>query len=380
MNDINERLVRYLDDHASMIKLTIADNGAILKANAFAEQLAGRALRETHIKDFFTDFNARLDIEKLLQDEMSNALLNVNTFRNMPETFYFTTFKTEEGMVLIGELDNAEIKEMRNTMISLNNELNNLTRELQKKNVQLDQLNNLKNQFLGMAAHDLRSPISSIMMFCELVLESESDDYIISDRLQKIMEVIRTSSEFMLKLLEELLDVVKIESGKLDLNFVKVNPEDFLKKNMDINALLAAKKEINLVLNIPEPLPEIAIDPIKIEQVLNNLISNAIKFSNNKTTVTVSAFSTGSHLLISVRDEGQGIPENEIPKLFAPFSKISVKGTAGENSTGLGLSIVKRIVTGHLGRIWVESEVGKGSVFSFTLPLKEDKVPDDIVS
>jgi len=369
MSEINTRLVNYLNNHSSIIKLTVAGNGEIINANAFAERLAGRKLKATPVKDFFTDFNASLNFEKLLHDEITNALLNVNTFRNLPETFYFTTFRIPEGMLLIGELNNAETEEMRKTMISMNNELNNLTRELQKKNVQLDQLNNLKNQFLGMAAHDLRNPISSIIMFSEFVLES--DDLKISDDLRMIMEMIRTSSDFMLRLLEELLDVVKIESGKLQLNFEKVNLESLLKKNMEINALLAAKKEIKLVLNIPQPLPEIAIDPIKIEQVLNNLISNAIKYSHNKTAVTVSAFNTGQYVLISVQDQGQGIPESEIQKVFVPFSKISVKATAGEKSTGLGLSIVKRIVTGHLGRIWVESEPGKGSNFSFTLPVKE---------
>lgn len=369
MSDINTRLANYLDNHSSMIKLTVASNGEIIKANKFAERLAGRPLVATLIKDFFTDFNARLDIEKLLQDEISNSILNVNTFRNLPETFYFTSFKISDGIVLIGELNNTETENLRTTMISLNNDLNNLTRELQKKNIQLDQLNKLKNQFLGMAAHDLRNPISSIIMFSEFVLES--DDQNISDDFRMIMDMIRNSSEFMLRLLEDLLEVVKIESGKLQLNFEKVSLGNLLNKNIGINALLAAKKEIKIVLNIPQPLPEITIDPVKIEQVLNNLISNAIKFSHNKTTITVSAFCSGQYVLVSVRDEGQGIPEKELHKVFSPFPKISVKGTAGEKSTGLGLSIVKRIITGHLGRIWVESEKGKGSTFSFTLPIKE---------
>lgn len=368
MSEINTRLANYIDDHSSMIKLTVASNGEIIKANAFAERLAGKPLIATHIKEFFTDFNARLDIDKLLQDEITKALFNVNTFRNLPETFYFTSLKISEGMVLIGELNNTETQDLRKTMISLNNELNNLTRELQKKNVQLDQLNNLKNQFLGMAAHDLRNPISSIMMYSDFA--KETNDYRSSDDLRMIIDLIRNSSEFMLKLLDELLDLVKIESGKLHLNFEKANLETLLKKNIEINALLAKKKEIKLVVNIPQSLPEIDIDPLKIEQVLNNLISNAIKYSHNKTTVTVNAFSTGKHVLISVHDQGQGIPKDELQKVFAPFSKISVKGTAGEKSTGLGLSIVKRIVTGHQGRIWVESEPGKGSAFSFTLPLK----------
>ena len=368
MSTIHERLVNYLDHHASIIKLTIAGSGMIIHANAYAEKLAGKPLKSTHIKDFFTEFNANLDIEKLLQIERTNLLLNVNTHRKLPETFFFTSFKTSDGVVLVGELNNDELAEMRETMISLNNELNNLTRELQKKNIQLDQLNQLKNQFLGMAAHDLRNPISSILTFSEFILES--DDYDISDDLRKILELIKTASDFMLKLLEELLDVVKIESGKLQLNYENVPIDDFLRKNIEVNALLAEKKQIKLVLNIPQQLPEIAIDPVKIEQVLNNLVSNAIKYSFNETIITVSAFSTEEHVLISVRDQGQGIPEKELDKIFVPFAKISVKGTAGEKSAGLGLSIVKRIVTGHLGRIWVESEVGKGSCFYFTLPRK----------
>jgi signal transduction histidine kinase len=174
----------------------------------------------------------------------------------------------------------------------------------------------------------------------------------------------------MLNLLEELLDVVKIESGKLQLNFENVRIEDILRKNIKINTIIAANKDINLVLNVPQDISEVELDVVKIDQVLNNLISNAIKYSHSNTAVTISAFSTQKEVLISVQDQGQGIPKEEIDKIFIPFSKISVRGTAGEKSTGLGLSIVKKIVIGHLGRIWVESEVGKGSTFYFTLPLK----------
>ena len=369
MSEVNERLVGYLDNHSSIIKLTADADGMITHANVFAERLAGRQLKSSHISTFFTDFNANLDVKKIVTDEIENSLINVNTYQNLPETFYFTSFKIPGGMVLIGELNSAESEEIRKIMISLNNELNNLTRELQKKNVQLDQLNKLKNQFLGMAAHDLRNPISTILMFSEFIIES--DKYKVSDKLRKVIEVIKTSSEFMLGLLEELLDVVKIESGRLQLNLELTDMEEFIRKNIDVNTLLAAKKEIKLVVNIPQPLPKTMIDTNKIEQVLNNLISNAIKYSYSQTVITVNAFSTEAHVMISVEDQGQGIPKNELEKIFIPFSKISVQGTAGEKSTGLGLSIVKRIVTGHQGRIWVESEVGKGSTFHFTLPIIE---------
>jgi signal transduction histidine kinase len=368
MNEIHSRINDYLDNQSSIIKIAIDSEGLIMHANKFSEKLAGKPLKATPICDFFTDFNANLSMEKLLHEEMKNALLNVNVSHNLPETYYFTSFRLPEGMMIIGEQDNSELDELRQNMFMLNNELSNMTRDLNKKNIQLEQLNNLKNQFLGMAAHDLRNPISSIMMFSELILDS--DDYEISPELRQILSVIKNSSEFMLHLLEELLDVVKIESGKLQLNYQLIQPEDLLRKNIGINSLLAAKKDIRLVLNIPQPLPLVNIDPPKIEQVLNNLISNAVKYSHSNTIVTVNAISFGQYILISVQDQGQGIPLKEIDKVFIPFSKINVKATAGEKSTGLGLSIVKRIVTGHLGRIWVESEVGKGSTFYFTLPLK----------
>ena len=115
----------------------------------------------------------------------------------------------------------------------------------------------------------------------------------------------------------------------------------------------------------------ISFDPGKITQVVNNLISNAIKFSNPGTTINVNSFQTDTEIYISVQDQGQGIPKNELDKLFQPFSKLSVRSTAGERSTGLGLNIAKRIITGHQGRIWVESEVGKGSTFTFSLPLNK---------
>ncbi|MBN2681917.1 MAG: HAMP domain-containing histidine kinase [Bacteroidales bacterium] len=368
MNEILTKLADYIENNSSLIKITISGNGNIIKANAFAERLAGKSLNSTHIKDFFTCFNAELDLETFLKNEVSNALINVNTLSNIPETFYFTSFKISEGILLIGELNNKETETMRKTMLSLNNELNNLNRELQKSNIQLDQANKLKSQFLGMAAHDLRNPISSILGYSEFVLESE--DYEISDKLRRIIDVIRNSSEFMLNLLEELLDVSKIESGKLQLNIEKVQLDSFLKNIVEINSIVASKKNIAIVLDIPQSLPKISIDPIKIEQVLNNLLSNAIKYSNINTTITVTAFQSDDFVIVSVQDQGLGIPENELPKLFLPFSVLSVRGTAGEKSTGLGLSIVKRIISGHSGEIWVESKVGKGSNFSFSIPLK----------
>lgn len=369
MESVEKSLIDYLNHQSAMVMLRVDDKGVIVHANTYACKLAGMELKGQPSASFFTDFNTGFEPEEILKKNISQRLLNVNSYHGLPETLYFTSYRTQEGFLLIGEANHIEIQELKKTMITLNNELNNLTRELQKKNIQLDQLNQLKNQFLGMAAHDLRNPIGSIMMFSEFILEEQCDA--ISDELKQIIEIIKSSSSFMLHLLDELLDVVKIESGKLELNYEKTDINGFLRNNIAVNSIIAGKKKIKIILNLPETLPVVEFDRNKIEQVLNNLISNAIKFSFQETTITVNAFSTDNEIVINVSDQGQGIPTEEMDKLFKPFSKLSPKGTAGEKSTGLGLSIAKRIIIGHLGRIWVESKVGEGTTFYFSLPLNK---------
>jgi len=364
-----DQLLDYLNHQAALVVLEVSPEGIILHANQYASDIAGHNLKDTHLRDFFISFNATLDLPALLRGNVSKQLLNISTFHKLPQTLYFSSFSNGETTTIVGEASSLEVEELRNTMVSLNNELNNLTRELQKKNIQLDQLNQLKNQFLGMAAHDLRNPIGTILMFTEFVLDEHQD--CISEECMQMMEIIHNSSRFMLNLLDELLDVVKIESGKLQLRPELINVEAFLTKNIAINSMIATKKQIRIVKNIIEDMPAIEADPGKLEQVLNNLISNAIKYSVPGTTITLSVFCTGSEVIFSVADQGQGIPKEEMDLLFKPFAKLSPKGTAGEKSTGLGLTIVKRIIIGHMGRIWVESTQGKGTTVYFSLPVNQ---------
>jgi signal transduction histidine kinase len=133
--------------------------------------------------------------------------------------------------------------------------------------------------------------------------------------------------------------------------------------------LLAEGKDITIALNADKNLPAVPADAFRIEQVLNNLIGNAIKFSHSGTTITLTVKGDekgGVH--VAIADQGQGIPADERERLFQPFSRTSVKSTGGESSTGLGLAITKRIIEAHGGSLEVHSEVGMGSVFSFTLP------------
>jgi len=247
----------------------------------------------------------------------------------------------------------------------LNNELIDLQRELAKKNAELEHLNQQKNHFLGMAAHDLRNPLGVIMAFSEFLCED------IDPERNEFARIIHESSQFMLRLINDLLDVSAIESGQVRLDLEPIDLCALIKRNLNLNQHVAERKHITLHWTPPDTLPLLLADAGKLEQVLNNLISNAIKFSYPQSTVEISAAAEATRVVLAVRDHGQGIPADELGRLFKPFSRTSVKSTAGESSTGLGLSITRKIVVEHGGDIWVESAVDQGSTFYVALPVAD---------
>ena len=253
-----------------------------------------------------------------------------------------------------------------NELARLNNELVTVHRELIKRNVELERLSDQKNRFVGIAAHDLRNPLQIIQGYSELLL-NELFGKLTADQV-KVISAIQRNSDFMLKLITDLLYISQIEAGKLQLDLQETDLIALLKRSVELNRLLAEQKEIDIVFRHDESFSSMRLDPTKIEQVVNNLISNAMKFSHRNTTIEVQAIKDDGSAVISVKDQGQGIPAEEIGNLFIPFERVSVRSTAGEPSTGLGLAIVKGIVEGHGGKIRVESTVGQGSTFSFSLP------------
>ena len=249
----------------------------------------------------------------------------------------------------------------------LNNELVTTQRELVKRNVELERLNKLKNEFIGMASHDLRNPLQVINGYSIMLLKKGIGE--LNPEQERFISVIKSKSEFMVKLIDDLLSISKIEAGKLNLKPEETDLVDLLQRNIEFNRLLLDQKQIRILLFAEGDLPRVMVDPAKIEQVLNNLIANAGKFSAPRTTVEVRVERNDAEVMVSIKDQGQGIPANELNRLFTPFERLSIKSTAGEEGTGLGLAIVKKVVEGHGGRICVVSEPGKGSTFSFTLPL-----------
>jgi signal transduction histidine kinase len=289
---------------------------------------------------------------QMINNEQSNTIR-----RLIKEKFEIERNKKEE--------DNR----IYNDLTGLNNDLVNLQRELAKKNTELAHLNDLKNKFLGMAAHDLRNPIGIIFSYSEFLIEETKET--LSAEHREFLNIINSSAQFMLTLIDDLLDISRIESGKIELHTEPLPVLTLMSKIVSLNKILSHKKHIEISLVESEPGLSIIADASKMEQVFNNLISNAIKFSLQGTTIRVELSAKENYAIIAVHDQGQGIPEEEMDKLFKPFQKTSVKSTEGEKSTGLGLSIAKRIVEAHKGSIRVESTVGSGTSFYVSIPLSK---------
>lgn len=232
---------------------------------------------------------------------------------------------------------------------------------LQQK-ARLVELNDIKNRFLGMAAHDLRNPLTTICGFSDMLLNVELSD----DERTMFTTTIHNVANQMLHLINDLLDVTAIESGQFALNPKDNDLAGLTEERLLLVASLAAKKGIGIVRQL-EATPALSFDRDRLAQVIDNLLGNAIKFTFPDSPITVCTGEEHGLVFFKVMDRGPGIPEHEKDRLFGAFQKLSTKPTAKERGTGLGLAIVKKIIDAHRGAITVENRPGGGSIFTVFL-------------
>ncbi|MFQ5688386.1 MAG: sensor histidine kinase [Candidatus Scalindua sp.] len=238
---------------------------------------------------------------------------------------------------------------------------------MSRKNKELVLLNEQKNKFLGIAAHDLRSPIIVAMQAASLLHGKLKGK--ISEQEQHLVGMIKKSNTHLLNLVNDLLDVSKIESGRLDLNMTLNDYKIFLKENIKLMQILAAKKNVQIKKKYNAKIRLLRFDPERIKQVINNLLNNAIAFSPENTIINIVVSENNRHITTKIIDNGPGIPEGEISKIFEEFYKNGCHSKGFTKSTGLGLAIVKKIIETHGGKVGVQSKEGKGATFYFTLPV-----------
>jgi PAS domain S-box-containing protein len=228
----------------------------------------------------------------------------------------------------------------------------------------LRQVDKMKSEFLSNVSHELRTPLQSIGGFAKLILEGKVPDV---ETQQEFLQIIDRESQQLGILINSLLDMSRLESGRFQINKRLLPLRETFIDSMRIFHSLARDKDVSLGEDIPETLPEIEVDAERLRQVIVNLMSNAIKFSDPGGSVTAKLETQNGELLFQVKDRGIGIDKKAIPHIFERFYRAEDKLARG--GTGLGLFISKQIIEAHGGRIWAESKPGEGSTFSFTLPL-----------
>jgi signal transduction histidine kinase len=252
-----------------------------------------------------------------------------------------------------------------------------LNRELAAANEKLKEADRLKNEFVATISHELRTPLNSIIGFTKLIL-NEIDGPL--NELQRIdLTAIYTSSQHLLSLVNDVLDFSKIAAGKMELHKEMLDFREIVVGVMSTTLALVGDKDIELIEEVEENLPTVYADRVRIRQVILNLMSNAVKFTEEGSiTLRVKRITeevrldgqrrTMPFILCSVTDTGMGVAEKDIPIVFEEFRQLDGSTARQAEGTGLGLPISKRLVEMHGGRLWAESKVGVGSTFSFTLP------------
>jgi len=234
-----------------------------------------------------------------------------------------------------------------------------------KQNQNLQRLNERKSYYLDMAAHDIRSPVAQIQMAAQTA--QEFFDVMSEEERATFITTIIKQSNAVLGLLDNILDMGQIETGQLRLHPEPIILKDYMEEIVRDQTRLAATKEMHLLLG-DVPQGEVVVDRLRLRQILDNLISNAIKFSPRGSTIVICVQRRDGDWRISVQDQGPGLNAKDRERVFQGYGKLSARPTGGEKSTGLGLVIVRHLVEAHGGHVGVDSVFGRGATFWFTLP------------
>ena len=296
-------------------------------------------------------FNAK---ERDAQNKLLLEQMEKERYRNRSVTYLAIALGLIGLLVAIAFI----IKRNANRRLTTNNEM------IKRQNQRLEELNYEKNSLIGIVSHDLATPFATIQMWGQLL---QTDQQTFNADQQKAVNRIIQAGEHGQQLIQSILDVEKADIGNYKLNLEHFDITVFIESLTESFRPAAGNKSIQLHADTPGKSVYVLSDKQLVHRIVENLVSNAIKFSPRGRNVWVAISEEGDRVHIKVRDEGQGIEKDELPLLFSKYSKLSTRPTAGEASTGLGLSIVKRIVEELNGKIFCESEAGKGTLFTVIL-------------
>lgn len=277
---------------------------------------------------------------------------------------------------LVIAIQNAlSVQEVRELNATLQQRINSATRELRSSNTQLQRLDKAKDEFVSMASHQLRTPLTSIKGYISMVLEGDAGK--ITDSQAHFLGEAFSSSERMVHLINDFLNVSRLQTGKFLVDKRPVNLEKVVEQELDSLKTTATSRGLSFSYKMPKDFPLLNLDEDKMRQVIMNFCDNAIYYSAEETKIKVTLAVEGKDAVFKVTDTGIGVPRTEQSQLFSKFYRASNARKQRPDGTGVGLYLAKKVIDAHKGKVIFESAEGKGSIFGFSLPIEELRVRSD---
>ena len=342
-----------LKNIADGVIVTDPDN-KVLVINSVAESWLGLSEKEI----------LEQPMEKIIYEQNLLSLINkIRIEGNHEDTTVELVMKPDnKRKQIILQAKAAQVIDAEDELIGIVTIFRDITKE--------KEIDRMKTELVSMVAHELRSPLTSIAGFSELLLDAG----VTQEQPKEYAEIILKESNRLGDLINKFLDISRIESGKSQVHKTPVQIEHVIESILEMNMYLAERKGMKVDLNIPDDLATVWVDREMMGEVILNLFSNAVKYSPEGKKITIEVEDKDNEQLVRVIDQGYGIPENSLNKIFDKFYRVTENEYIQEvNGSGLGLSLVKEIIELHDGSIWVESKLGEGSTFTFSIPKIEDE-------
>jgi PAS domain S-box-containing protein len=372
VEELGERY-RLLMKNAIDVIVLVNSSGEIVECNQALHEVSGYSQDEIIGRDFYflTTPDRRDEAKKMFYSILTGECMKI------PELPYLK----KNGKIVYMELSASvlKIKDHPYMLVIahdvserklLQERITIQNRELKEINKKLRELDDLKSEFLGRISHELRTPLSIIMAYTGTLLEDKEQSIDAATRTE-FLQIIDSQSNKLLGLITDLLDLSKVEISQTMLHMSEGSVNEVVKISMQIAEPFARQSHVEIRSDLDSGLPTLNFDPLRIRQVCVHLISNAVKFSAEGECVIVTSRHTADNVIVSVRDNGPGIDEKDIARVFENFTQIDGGTTRTKDGMGIGLRLVKHYVELHGGKVWVESRKGAGSIFFFSLP----KVP-----
>jgi len=307
----------------------------------------------------------------IVSGNLLSPLLEMKEISNKIAKGDFSPRIKVESQDIIGELGialNVMAEHLDDLTKNLNTKIINATDSLQEKTIQLEETNRklmeldkLKTEFVTIVSHELKTPLTGILGFTDTLLKLQLP----KEKVDKYIRIIDSEGKRLYSLIEEFLDISKIELGKLNLHITETTAQEIVKEIVDAFEIIG---NIKIEQKFPQTDLKLKVDKDRIKQVVFNIMNNAMKYSHPEGKILIKGEDIGESMMISVQDDGPGVKKDELNKIFDSFYRSKDDVNAENQGSGLGLSIAKGIIEMHKGKIWVESEFGKGSKFIFILP------------